>query len=298
MWTVLEQVGIAALDAGAEPLAASVVAAVKAQFPDSKRADRLAVRRSQGGAGELWGLCSRPVPSFARWHAQTRHSHATTTLKPDPQSAYLESIGATDDAAVLVTAGLEEAPDSAVLAKRKVAALRGAGDLGGAIAALAAHVDAFQTDGDAWGELGDLYLEASQPGQAAFCYEEALLHLPASAAAQCRVADSLATTVGPAAAAPHYAAAVALSGGKDVRAMYGLLACAAGGRRGGRAGANGTADGGAPLPGEPSTADLAAATLTRIYADKASPALQALLRTFLERNGLVPGSSGLVGGKQ
>jgi hypothetical protein len=69
--------------------------------------------------------------------------------------------------------------------------------------------------------------------QAAACYEEVLLHAPASVAAYVQLADVL-YTLGPGgggghlrAARAHYAAAVELSGGASARALYGLCAATA-----------------------------------------------------------------------
>lgn len=66
--------------------------------------------------------------------------------------------------------------------------------------------------------------------QAASCYEEVLLHQPASIATYVQHADVLYTIGGASnyrTACTHYAAAVDLSNGENVRALYGLSAAAA-----------------------------------------------------------------------
>lgn len=68
--------------------------------------------------------------------------------------------------------------------------------------------------------------------QAAHCYEELILHQPHHIPYYVQYADVLYTIGGSnghnyRTARAYYAAAVQLSGGKNVRALYGLTACAA-----------------------------------------------------------------------
>ena len=68
--------------------------------------------------------------------------------------------------------------------------------------------------------------------QAAFCYEEVLLHAPQNIALYVQYADILYTMGGPTGAnyrtaRSYYAAAVQLSKGSNIRALFGLCACAA-----------------------------------------------------------------------
>jgi ER membrane protein complex subunit 2 len=65
--------------------------------------------------------------------------------------------------------------------------------------------------------------------QAAFCFEELLLHAPHHFHYHLRFADTLYTIGAPQsikAARAHYSEAVVLSGGKSLRALFGLVACA------------------------------------------------------------------------
>ena len=188
----------------------------------------------------------------------------------------------------MVEAGLEAAPDAAPLLKRRAAALRGRGDVAGAIAALTAYLDAFQTDGDAWAALGDWHTAAGDAGRAAFCYEEGVLHAPASAAAHARLADALATAAtagggpGPAARAlraaarAHYATAAALSGGDGcARSLWGLVVCEAAGAKPTDPSAGGNA------------ATLAAAALVKRYREEA-PDKVGMVEAALVRLGIKP----------
>ena len=66
--------------------------------------------------------------------------------------------------------------------------------------------------------------------QAATCYEELLMHQPASAATHVQYADVLYTIGGPAnyqTARTHYSAAIDISSGQNARALYGLCAASA-----------------------------------------------------------------------
>jgi len=228
----MEQVGLAAIDAGALRLAASIVAAVKSQFPDSRRAGRLA-------------------------------------------AAFLEAVGEAEGAEAEVDAGLAAAPDAALLLKRRIGGLRSAGKHAEALNALRTYCDTFQADGDAWGALREAYTEAGRPGPAAFCAEEGVLHAPACAASHVAAGDAHYTAGSHASAARHFEAAVALSGGDSVRALYGVCAAAAAaataaGKKKGGEGDEGAVTTAAPLNEVP---DLAADLLLRRYREEAPPGL-------------------------
>ena len=72
-------------------------------------------------------------------------------------------------------------------------------------------------------------LQASMYAQAGHCYEELLLHTPHSIPYHVQYADVLYTLGGSSytTAQTYYAAAVKLSEGHSIRALYGLCACAA-----------------------------------------------------------------------
>ncbi|CAK0782567.1 hypothetical protein CVIRNUC_005779 [Coccomyxa viridis] len=143
---------------------------------------------------------------------------------------FLEARGSYEQAEALILEQLEEAPESQMLLKRQVALEKTKGNLSGAIEMLRKYVETFQTDREAWEELGHLYLEAQMYPQAATCYEELLMHQPASAATHVQYADVLYTIGGPAnyqTACTHYSAAIDISSGQNARALYGLCAASA-----------------------------------------------------------------------
>lgn len=89
---------------------------------------------------------------------------------------------------------------------------------------------AFQSMGCSHSELfPSSHAQAQLYGQAAFCYEELLLHSPQSVPLHIQYADVLYTIGGPQlrTARQHYAAAAKLSGGDSLRALYGLTCTAA-----------------------------------------------------------------------
>ena len=243
----MEQVGLAAVDCGAMRLAASVVAAVKSQFPDSRRAARLA-------------------------------------------AVFLEAVGEAEGAEAEVDGGLAAAPDAAPLLKRRVAAFKTAGKPAEVLDALREYCDIFQADGDAWGEAREGFASAGRPAAAAFCAEEGVLHAPACAATHAAAGEAHYTAGTLPAASRHFEAAIALSGGEDVRALYGVCCCAsaaagpgAGGGAGGKKRAAEVATGGEappdPVPG------LAAEMLLRKYREEA-PGLVPFVKAALEGMGV------------
>ncbi len=247
VWAVMEQVGLAAIDAGAMRLAASIVVAVKSQFPVSRRAARLVV-------------------------------------------VFLEAVGEAEGADAEVDAGLATAPDAALLLKRRVAGFKTAGKAGEALDSLREYCDTFQADGDAWGELREGFTGAGRPAAAAFCAEEGVLHAPACAATHTAAGEAHYTAGAVVAAARHFEAAIALSGGEDVRALYGVCCCsaAAGGGGGGGSSSSGKKKGGGggevaaggeappdPVPG------LAMKMLLQKYREEAPPGLVPFLEAAL-----------------
>lgn len=77
------------------------------------------------------------------------------------QEMYLEARGSYEQAEALIQEELQRAPESQMLLKRQVALEKTKGNLAGAIETLRKYVDIFQTDKEAWEELGQLYLEVS-----------------------------------------------------------------------------------------------------------------------------------------
>jgi tetratricopeptide (TPR) repeat protein len=73
---------------------------------------------------------------------------------------YFEAKGSYQEAEDILKKELAERPESQLLLKRKVALEKTQDNLAGAIDALRKYIDIFQTDREAWEELGDLYLQA------------------------------------------------------------------------------------------------------------------------------------------
>ena len=98
---------------------------------------------------------------FANGASRDNHSSFKQSiyLRYAVQEMFLEARGSYDQAEVLILEQLEEAPDSQMLLKRQVALEKTRGNLSGAIETLRKYVETFQTDREAWEELGHLYLE-------------------------------------------------------------------------------------------------------------------------------------------
>lgn len=79
------------------------------------------------------------------------------------QEMYYEARGQYDQAERLLTEQLADTPESQMLVKRQVALEKTKGNIAGAIETLRKYVDIFQTDREAWEELGELYLQAWLP---------------------------------------------------------------------------------------------------------------------------------------
>lgn len=90
----------------------------------------------------------------------------------------------------------QDQPGNDQLFKRQAALERSRGDTPKAIDLLRKHVDTYCVDAEAWEELSELYLEQYMYRQAAFCYEELLLHAPMNVNYLTRYADVLYTMGG------------------------------------------------------------------------------------------------------
>ncbi|GFR47411.1 hypothetical protein Agub_g9128 [Astrephomene gubernaculifera] len=187
LWTVHEQVAVAALDSHALQFAASAIRAINRRFPDSNRARRL-------------------------------------------QGMYFEAAGDYGRAEEIYRDILALEPANEAALKRLVALERSRGNLHAAVEALRKYLDVFANDKEGWEELAELYLEALNYRQAAFCYEELLMHAPGNSSYYIRYADILYTLGGAAnckTARSYYAKAVELTAGGSLRALFGILACSA-----------------------------------------------------------------------
>ena len=112
----------------------------------------------------------------------------------------------------------------------QVALLRGRGDARGAVGALTEFLAIFQADVEGWLELSDLYISLQQYRQAAFCLEELLAAMPSNSLVHCKYGEvqyTLGGEEGLRNARKYFAAAVELTEGCSVRALYGLALSAA-----------------------------------------------------------------------
>lgn len=187
LWSVREQVAIAALDINAFDMAFAIIQKVLKKFPKSIRARRL-------------------------------------------EGMFYEAKGDYTRAASVYKHVLESDPSAVAMTKRLVALEKTTGNVTGAISLLTEYLDVHQTDGEAWEELAELYVEAQMYKQAVYCYEELILQNPTSVQRHVKLADVLFTLGGSAhlkAARAHYAKAVEGSGGASIRALYGLVNVAA-----------------------------------------------------------------------
>mmetsp|Transcript_9924 Transcript_9924/g.11491 ORF Transcript_9924/g.11491 Transcript_9924/m.11491 type:complete len:302 (-) Transcript_9924:660-1565(-) len=190
LWLVHEQVCTAALDCQDMALALKCIKKLRERFPNSIR------------VGRLRGMA-------------------------------LESQGQFDDAVALYDRLIEKCTSpNANLIKRKIVCEKARGNTAAAIEALNEYLTNFMADVDAWAELGDLYIENEMYKQAAYCFEELVLAAPHNYLHHLKYAEILYTMPGSPperadnlrTARKYYAAAVQLTDGKSVRALYGLWA--------------------------------------------------------------------------
>uniref|UniRef100_A0A383WLN9 ER membrane protein complex subunit 2 n=1 Tax=Tetradesmus obliquus TaxID=3088 RepID=A0A383WLN9_TETOB len=186
LWLLHEQVGIALMECGALQQALPLVKAVLLKFPGSIRARRL-------------------------------------------QGMYYQAAGKPAQAQQLYEELLSEQPHNDVIPKQLVVLHREAGALSEAISVLVTYLQHYSNDREAWEELADCYLEAGMYRQAAFALEEVLTMGVLAPLTLIKYGDTLASIGGAAqlrTARAYYAKALQVSGGRSVRALYGLIAVA------------------------------------------------------------------------
>lgn len=187
VWDVYEQVAVAAMDCDNLEVSKQCIGALLVKFPDSVRVGRL-------------------------------------------RGMWFEATGAWQQADKLYADYIEELPGDAHFHKRRVAIAKAQGKSAEAVELLNKYLDTFMADYDAWRELGELYTSLLMYKQALFCFEELVLSQPGNALYHLRYAELLYTIGGLEnyrAARKYYSAAVDLSGGKNIRALYGVVLCGA-----------------------------------------------------------------------
>lgn len=185
VWTLYEQVAIAAMDCQHLDLAKECISMLQKKFPGSKRVGRLEGMLLE--AKGLWAEADRAYSSL-----------------------------------------LEDNPIDQVIHKRKIAMAKAQGDFAGAIESIKKYLEIFMADQDAWRELAEIYISLQMYKQAAFCYEELILSHPTLPLYHIAYADVLYTLGGLEniqAAKKYYAATIDLTGGKNVRALFGICLC-------------------------------------------------------------------------
>ncbi|CAL9071222.1 unnamed protein product [Musa textilis] len=184
-WTLYEQVAFAAMDCQQYDVAKDCIAVLSKQFPGSIRIGRI-------------------------------------------EGMLLESKGAWAEAEKVYARLLDDSPLNQMIHKRKVAMAKAQGDLSAAVKFLNKYLEIFMADHDAWRELAEIYVSLQMYKQAAFCYEELILSQPAVPPYHLAYAEVLYTIGGLEnlqTAKKYYASTIALTGGKNTRALYGICLC-------------------------------------------------------------------------
>ncbi|KAL6525516.1 hypothetical protein OROHE_015823 [Orobanche hederae] len=207
-WTLYEQVAIAAMDCQRLDLAkikssflsnkglphSEYVKVLQKKFPESKRVGRL-----ESMLLEAMGLLAE---------AEKAYSSLLEDNQFDQKDNQFDQ----------------------VIHKRRVAIAKAQGNLSVAIEWLNKYLEIFMADHDAWRELAEIYVALRMYKQAAYCYEELILSQPTIPLYHLAYADVLYTLGGLEnlnAAKKYYAAAIDLTCGKNVRALFGICLCAA-----------------------------------------------------------------------
>lgn len=184
-WTLYEQVAIAAMDCQSLEVAKDCIKVLQKKFPESKRVGRL-------------------------------------------EAMLLEAKGSWAEAEKAYSSLLEDNPIDQVISMRRVAMAKARGDILGAIDYLNKYLEIFMADHDAWRELAEIYVSLQMYKQAAFCYEELILSQPMIPLHHLAYADVIYTIGGLEnlqTAKKYYASTIELTGGKNIRALYGICLC-------------------------------------------------------------------------
>ncbi|KAL8260227.1 hypothetical protein R6Q59_028180 [Mikania micrantha] len=184
-WSLYEQVAIAALDCQCHEVAKDCIKVLQKKFSDSKRVGRL-------------------------------------------EALLLEAKGSWAEAEKAYSSLLEDNALDQVISMRRVAMAKARGDTLVAIDRLNKYLEIFMADHDAWRELAEIYVSLQMYKQAAFCYEELILSQPMIPLHHLAYADVLYTIGGLEnlqTAKKYYASTIELTGGKNIRALYGICLC-------------------------------------------------------------------------
>jgi len=137
-----------------------------------------------------------------------------------------EASGEFDKAMEHYDAILEDQPTEQRVMRRRIAVLESRNETKKCLEALNKYLDVFMDDVEAWEHAGKIYAKLFMHEQAIFCFEECICSAPSNYHHHRRVAEQLYALGGfdnLRRASTYYAAAIDMSTGADVRALYGCI---------------------------------------------------------------------------
>lgn len=153
LYSVLEQVAIAAIETARFDLAESCIARLSSRFPTSQRITALQGMLLEGRGNPLAALQLYDI---------ALETDSTSLILSRRRIACLKTLG-------------------------------GAGGAAKVVEALNKHVDTFYNDPEAWQELAEIYAEQGMYAQSAFALEEVILQVPQNAFFHLKYAETLYT---------------------------------------------------------------------------------------------------------
>ena len=138
----------------------------------------------------------------------------------------LEASGEFDKAMEHYDVILKDQPTEQRVMKRRIAVFESQNDTKKCLEALNKYLDVFMDDVEAWEHAGKIYAKLFMHEQAIFCFEECICSAPSNYHHHRRVAEQLYALGGfdnLRRASMYYAAAIDMSTGADVRALYGCI---------------------------------------------------------------------------
>ncbi|KAG6529799.1 hypothetical protein ZIOFF_012013 [Zingiber officinale] len=231
-WTLYEQVAFAAFDCQQHNVAKDCIAVLSKEFPGSLRVDSV----------DPLGYLKDPAQQFVKVETSVPNSYIfLQKFSGRLEGMLLEAKGALAEAEKVYARLLEDNPLDQIIFKRMVAIAKARGDMKVAVDFLNKYLDIFMADHDAWRELAEIYVSLQMYKQAAFCYEELILSQPTVSpyhlayaeamisSLSCVLIQQVLYTMGSLenlqTAKKYYASAITLSGGKNIRALYGICLC-------------------------------------------------------------------------
>jgi tetratricopeptide (TPR) repeat protein len=211
VWNASEDLAIGCIQLGKEKEALEIVDKIWSKFPSSCRASRLRVSVTS----EI--RCSdEDIQDFLRLTIMSNHL----------QGMYLESLGKSEEASSIYDVALKSIDSQNLMMTHRLMALRkGKGDISGALELLHRHLSMQLGDWQAWYEAGKLHARRGSYSEAIYCLEEVLMHQPGDLAVQLLLADCLYASGAVQVARKYYSSVVDMSGGTNMKALYGVCLC-------------------------------------------------------------------------